>query len=284
MYPALYLRLEHLIVPHAAGRQVGRGGTLASAALAPACCSASLSSHSMLTAPSKPTRFSSIMISSTLLASRAVPAVTKFQPLSGWPIGRWPPSRPARRVLADHLHALDVGAVDAVAELADELHHRDALPFHVRAVEVEADHALVAGLVHGVEVIAGRLDVAHGPLAGMAFQVEGDAVLLAGVEDRAEALDQQFQADLAHVGNGVAVEAGRQRREQEEVAPAVGRRADEAGQGHLAVLQLAQVMGQADAGEQVVACACSWISRPTSSGTKYGSVRGGLLPLSRQAL
>src|SRR5207247_11057117 len=76
------------------GRSARR--TLARAALAPACCSASLSSHSMLTAPSYPTRFSSIMISSTLLASRCVPAVTKFQPLSRWPIGRWPPSKPAR--------------------------------------------------------------------------------------------------------------------------------------------------------------------------------------------
>ena len=35
-----------------------------------------------------------------------------------------------------------------LAELADELDHRHALPFHVRAVEVEADDALVAGLVH----------------------------------------------------------------------------------------------------------------------------------------
>ena len=56
------------------------------------------------------------------------------------------PAGPA--VLAGHLHALDVGAVDALAELADELDHRDVLPFQVRAVEVEADHALVAGLVH----------------------------------------------------------------------------------------------------------------------------------------
>ena len=80
-------------------------------------------------------------ISSRLLASRAVPAVTKFQPLVQWPIGRWPPSRPARQCLADHLHALDVGAVDALAELADELDHRHVLPFHVRAVEVEADDA-----------------------------------------------------------------------------------------------------------------------------------------------
>src|SRR5581483_412265 len=61
---------------------------LASAVLAPACCSASLSSHSMLTAPSKPTRFSSMKISSSELASRAVPAVTKFQPLVQWPMLR----------------------------------------------------------------------------------------------------------------------------------------------------------------------------------------------------
>src|SRR6185437_1439627 len=61
---------------------------LANAVRAPACCSASLSSYSILTAPSKPTRFNSMKISSRLLASRAVPAVTKFQPLVQWPIGR----------------------------------------------------------------------------------------------------------------------------------------------------------------------------------------------------
>ena len=60
-----------------------------------------------------------------------------------------------------------------------------------------------------LEVIAGRLEIAHGPLAGMAFQIERDAVLLAGVQNGAEAFDQQFQADLAHVGNGVAGDAGR---------------------------------------------------------------------------
>ena len=145
--------------------------------------------------------------------------------------------------------------------------HRHALPFHVRAVEVEADDAVVAGLVHDVEVIAGRFDVAHRPLARMAFQIEGHAVLLARVPDRAEALDQQFQADLADVGDGVAADARRQRREQEQVAPAMGRRADEAGQGDLAVLQLAEVMRQADAADQVASAACSWISLPTSSGT-----------------
>ena len=36
-------------------------------------------------------------ISSKEFASRAVPAVTKFQPLVQWPIGLWPPSRPPRQ-------------------------------------------------------------------------------------------------------------------------------------------------------------------------------------------
>ena len=55
-----------------------------------------------------------------LLASRAVPAVTKFQPLCLSPIGRCPPSRPCV-CAADDLHALDMGAVNPVLELADEL-------------------------------------------------------------------------------------------------------------------------------------------------------------------
>src|SRR5438046_2016303 len=45
------------------------------------------------------------------------------------------PAAPA--MLAGHPYALDVGAVDALAELADEIDHRDALPFQMRAVEVE---------------------------------------------------------------------------------------------------------------------------------------------------
>ena len=140
------------------------------------------------------------------MASRAVPAVTKFQPLMLVAHRPMAAQQAGAGMLADHLHALDVGAVDAVAEFADELDDRDALPFHVRAVEVEADHVAVAGLVQRRQVIAGRFDVAHRPLAGMAFQVERHAVLLAGVEDRAEALDQQLQADLADVGDGVAAE------------------------------------------------------------------------------
>ena len=91
---------------------------------------------------------------------------------------------------------------------------------------------------------------------------------LHSVPDRAEALDEQFQADLADVGDGVAADAGRQRREQEEVAPAVGRRADEAGQGDLAVLQLAQVAGAGGRRRAGPSAPASWISLPTSSGTK----------------
>src|ERR1051325_5052327 len=84
----------------------------------------------------------------------------------------------------------------------------------------------------------------------MAFQIEGDAVLLACVPDRAEALDQQFEADLPRVGDRMAADRRRQRREQEEVAPAMSRRADEAGQGELAILQLAEEVRQTHAAEQ----------------------------------
>src|SRR5437016_5287409 len=86
-------------------------------------------------------------------------------------------------MLADHLHALDVGAMDEILELADELYHRYALPLHVRTVQVEADNALKAGFAHEVDVIACRFDVAHGPFAGMALKIVGDAVFLAGIED-----------------------------------------------------------------------------------------------------
>src|SRR5581483_6325098 len=70
---------------------------LAKAVRAPANWSASLSSHSIDTAPSKPTRLSSMKISSRLLASRAVPAVTNSQPLVQASMPRCPPSRPPRQ-------------------------------------------------------------------------------------------------------------------------------------------------------------------------------------------
>ena len=83
-----------------------------------------------------------------MLASRAVPAVTKFQPLAAVAHRPMPAEPAGPAMLARHPDSLDVGAVDEFAELADEIDHRDVLPFHVRAVEIEADDALVAGLVH----------------------------------------------------------------------------------------------------------------------------------------
>src|SRR5262249_21475482 len=138
------------------------------------------------------------------------------------------PAQQARpRVLADDLHALDMSAVDVLAQLADELHDRHALPFHVRAVEVEADDAFIALLAHEVDVIARGLDVAHGSFARMAFEIERDTVLLARVPNRAEALGEQLQTDLPYIRDVVTFELRGQRREEEEMAPAVGRRADE---------------------------------------------------------
>src|SRR5438093_7503002 len=46
--------------------------------------------------------------------------------------------KPGPRVLANHLNSLDVSAVNALAELADKLHDRDALPFHVGTIQVKA--------------------------------------------------------------------------------------------------------------------------------------------------
>src|SRR5262249_15404460 len=89
-------------------------------------------------------------------------------------------------VLADHLHALDVGTVNPIAIFADELDHRYALPFHVRAVQVEADLVLVAGLIECLEVVAGGFEIAHSALARMAFEIKGGAVLLASIKHRAE--------------------------------------------------------------------------------------------------
>ena len=51
---------------------------------------------------------------------------------------------------------------------------------------------------------AGRFEIAHGAFARMALQVKGDSILFAGVEDGFETLDQKFQAEVAHIRNGVA--------------------------------------------------------------------------------
>src|SRR5262245_50389251 len=59
------------------------------------------------------------------------------------------------RVLATHLHSFNMSAMNPFAEFTDELDHTDALPFHMRAVQVEAYHIGIAGLVHRREIITG---------------------------------------------------------------------------------------------------------------------------------
>ena len=90
------------------------------------------------------------------------------------------------------------------------------------------------------------------PLAGMALQVERRAVLQAGLKHRREPLDQQFEADLVHVGNRMAAQRTGQRRKQEPVAPAVRRRADEARDRHDAIFELADEVRQPHGGDQRV--------------------------------
>ncbi len=109
------------------------------------------------------------------------------------------PARPA--MFPRHPYALDVSAVNEVLEFADELDHRDVLPFHVRAVEVEADDITVARFGHEGDVVARRFDIAHGAFAGVTLEVEGDPVLSAEIPDRLEALDEQFQTYLTNIGN-----------------------------------------------------------------------------------
>src|SRR5258708_39291727 len=117
-------------------------------------------------------------------------------------------------MFANDLNSLDVRAMDPVPKLSDKLDDGYTLPFHVRAIEVEAGHVGVTRFVQRRQVIGGRFDIAHGPLAGVTLQVESDAVLLTGVENRLEAFDQQFEAYRAHVRDRMAAEAGRQRWEE----------------------------------------------------------------------
>src|SRR5262249_2187946 len=86
----------------------------------------------------------------------------------------------------------------------------------------------------------------------MTFQVKRHAVLLAGVEDRLEALDEQLQAHLAHIWYRMAAQGGRPPRKGKEMAPAMGWRSHESWHRHLPVLELAQVVGQANAVDQVL--------------------------------
>ena len=152
----------------------------------------------------------------------------------------------------DHLHPLDVGRVDPVGILAHELDRAHPLPHHVAGIEVEADDvAAVAGPLQEAHVVAGALDVAHGTFARVALQVERHAILPAGVEHRGEALREQFEAHLQHLRDRAAADGPRARRELEPVAPAVGRRADEAGYRDVTVLVLAEKVGQAHRADQI---------------------------------
>src|SRR5579883_2368042 len=97
------------------------------------------------------------------------------------------PTRPA--MLTRHPHAFHVCAVNVVLEFADELDHRDVLPFHVRAIEIEPHNSLEPCVVHVRDVIAGALDIAHRPFGGVAFEVERDALLAALIPELPETLD-----------------------------------------------------------------------------------------------
>src|SRR5579884_1418630 len=152
----------------------------------------------------------------------------------------------AAAVLTEHLHPLDVGAMNPIAELPDKRDHRHALPFHVRTIEIKAGNAAVASFVHCLEIIIGRFQIAHSAFAGMAFEIKCHAVFLAGVEDRAEAFDEQFEADVAHVGDFVSADVAGQRWKQKEMTPTVGWRTDKTRHRYLAILQLTEIMGQAD--------------------------------------
>src|SRR5579875_859245 len=243
-------RLEHGIVAHAAGRIVRTAaigqrrlgpGVLLGVVVLPFDTDGAIETDTV--------QFDENLFEIIGVARRAggdeVPAVG---PVAHRPMTTEPA---AAAMLANHLHPLDMRAMDPVAELADELDHRYALPFHVRPVEIEAGNAAVAGLVHRLEVIVGRFQIAHRPFAGMTLQIKRHAVFLASVEDGTEALDEQFETDLAHIGNLVSTDVAGQRRKQEEMTPAVGRRTDEARYRYLAVLQFAQIVRQANNGQQI---------------------------------
>src|SRR5262249_25651306 len=125
-------------------------------------------------------------------------------------------------VMPEHLHALDVRAVNAVAIGANEIDAGNALPLHVRAVEIEASRLAESGLIDRGQVLAGAGNVTHRPFAGMALEIEGRAVFQARLEHRREAFDQQFKADVEHVWNGMSAQRGWHGRKQEPMAPTMG--------------------------------------------------------------
>jgi hypothetical protein len=243
--------LQHLIMTHTARRQIGaanvgqsrfRAGVLLGVVIFP------FDIHRAIITDA-------VQLDHDLLDAIGVPGrtcgdeVPTVQAASHRPV---PAQQAGARVFAKDLHPLDVGTMDAVAELADELDDRNALPLHVRAVEIETGDLGVAGLVQGCQVITGGLNIAHGSFTGMALQIEGDAILFAGVEYWLETFDQQLEADLADIGDSMAANAGRQWREEEEVAPAVSRRAHEARYRYLAVLEFAEKMGQTDGVDEIL--------------------------------
>lgn len=92
------------------------------------------------------------------------------------------PTKPACPAMFFHyLNTFNMGAMDSVSKFPDEMNHRDILPFHVRAIEVEPNHALITCFIHGLEVIVCGFEIAHGSFAWVALEVEGDTVFLASV-------------------------------------------------------------------------------------------------------
>src|SRR5262249_46159838 len=61
-----------------------------------------------------------------------------------------------------------------------------------------------------------------------------------------------FQADFTNIGNGMPGNTSRQRRKEEKMTPAMGRGADETGNGHFPILQFAQVMSQTNDVDQIL--------------------------------
>ena len=101
----------------------------------------------------------------------------------------------------------------------------------------------------------------------MALQIEGDAIFFAGIPDRPETLDQQFQTDLTHVGNIVAaklVGSGGNRKKW------LQQWAGEPTKPGSATLRSCNLPRKCASRTQLnkSLVACCWISLPTSSGTK----------------
>ena len=121
----------------------------------------------------------------------------------------------------DHLHTLNVSRPDVIAEFPDEFDTRNALPLHVRGVEVESGNVAVASFAHRLQIVASRLDISHRALRRMALQPILRTVLPAGVENRREAFDEELETDLEHVRYIVTAEVRWDRWKEEPVRPAM---------------------------------------------------------------